>query len=750
MIRPPAQLAGAALLALAVLAAPASAQPRGIKEQAPAAPAAPAEDLATTLAKERDALEKQRAELAALDPAAASAEIDAIDRTIGTIVSYEQTLAESDALTQREEARAGPEVLTQLGAPPYDLDAFDRVQAALAQTQAEITRLGENQRIAADELAATRKDYERREEERRKARETASAGDPDPTAALAARGALRIAELESRRTELRKDLLTKASDNMARTLTLASAEEETLRASVARVRANLKVSPAELARELDARLAKIDLREAALARDLEETQARVAERTTRLDRAQRALEKATDRDPVLVAKVDAYQAELQAEKWRAALITSDISSLSPLREAWRERARVLAGELSRAELRDRASKLTASLDETNRTLRIAQARLSQVRSDAEAKRNDARRDAEANSPTAEWSDREAKSFEGAVAAFEDDVRTLEEVRSVQEKALDDVAARVTVRGWRKPIELVRAATVDAWDQEITSVDDHPITVGKCVIALAVLALGWGGARILAQLLARLVRRRSGAAEGAVRAIESLSFYALLAIFFLIALRIVNIPLTAFALAGGALAVGIGFASQTIINNFMSGLILLTERPIQIGDVIEIDGKQGVVERIGPRSTRIKTYDGVHLIVPNGAFLERNVLNLTLSDDFSRGQVELGVRYGTDPRAVQQILERVVNGHPQVLDDPPPVIEFAAFGESALQFKAFFWIRDVTLRAKVASDVRYLLVDELTKAGIELAHPRRDVHLDARRAVPIRVVREERGPGSDEA
>ena len=419
-----------------------------------------------------------------------------------------------------------------------------------------------------------------------------------------------------------------------------------------------------------------------------------------------------------------------------------------MRETWRERVRVLSGELSRDELRDRSARIATALDETDRTLRIAQARLAGVRADADEARKSAREAADAKSETAPWKDREAKALEDAVAAFERGARGLDDIRTLQVKAADDVAARVTVGGWRKPLEAVRDAGARVWGQELTSVDDHPITVGKLVVAFGVLLLGWAAAKLLARVLGRIVRHRSGAAEGAVRAIESLAFYGFLALFFLIALRTVNIPLTAFALAGGALAVGVGFGSQAVLNNFISGLILLTERPIQIGDIIELDGTQGVVERIGPRSTRIKTFEGVHLIVPNSAFLERNVLNLTLSDDLVRGQVDVGVAYGSDPRAVEEILGRVLKAHPQVLDDPAPGIELAAFGESALQFKTFFWVRDVTIRGKVASDVRYQLVEELAKANIELAFPQRDVHLDARTAFPVRILRDERGPGPE--
>jgi potassium efflux system protein len=740
----------AVLLALATVGTPAVSQPRGTKLPGmPAANAPPTAaptdaELAVQLAEQRKTLEKERAELAMQPPADVAAELDAIDRTIGTFIGYEQVLAESDKLAEREAARTVPPVVAEIGNPPYGLDALDRVQAALAETQARLARLESSQKIAADELAATRTDLERREEERRKARETATTGNADPTASLAARTALRLAELESRRTELRRDLLAKATDNMTREARLVGSDVETLAATLARVRSRFEIGRAEL----DARLAKIDELEASLSRELEQTQTRIAERTTRLARAQRALEKTTERAPALVAEVAAYRAELQSEKWREALLTEQLSHLSPMRETWRERVRVLSGELSRDELRDRAARIATALDETDRTLRIAQARLAGVRADADEARKSAREAADAKSETASWKEREAKALEDAVASFERGARGLEDTRALQLKASDDVAARVTVGGWRKPIEAVRDAGARVWGQELTSVDDHPITIGKLVVAFGVLLLGWAAAKLLSRILGRIVRHRSGAAEGAVRAIESLAFYGFLALFFLIALRTVNIPLTAFALAGGALAVGVGFGSQAVLNNFISGLILLTERPIQIGDIIELDGTQGVVERIGPRSTRIKTFEGVHLIVPNSAFLERNVLNLTLSDDLVRGQVDVGVAYGSDPRAVEEILGRVLKAHPQVLDDPAPGIELAAFGESALQFKTFFWVRDVTLRGKVASDVRYQLVEELAKANIELAFPQRDVHLDARTAFPVRILRDERGPGPE--
>jgi small-conductance mechanosensitive channel len=301
--------------------------------------------------------------------------------------------------------------------------------------------------------------------------------------------------------------------------------------------------------------------------------------------------------------------------------------------------------------------------------------------------------------------------------------------------------RVEGRGVVGAVVTLGEAVEGIWDQELTAVDDRPITVGKLVVALTVLLLGWGAARLLSRFVARVVRRRSRAADGAVKAVESLVFYALLALFFLLALRSVNIPLTAFTLLGGALAVGIGFGSQNILNNFISGLILLTERPIQIGDVVEVDGTQGHVERIGPRSTRIKTFESIHLIVPNSAFLEKTVVNLTLSEDLVRGTIELGVAYGSDARQVEKLIRQAMTEHPLVLEEPVPVVQLHAFGDSALVFRSLFWIRDVMQRGSVASDVRFRILELFSEAGVVMAFPQRDVHLDAPAGLPVRILRE---------
>jgi len=233
-------------------------------------------------------------------------------------------------------------------------------------------------------------------------------------------------------------------------------------------------------------------------------------------------------------------------------------------------------------------------------------------------------------------------------------------------------------------------------------------------------------------------------QGAAQVFQSLIFYLLLVVAFLTALRMVQIPLTAFAVVGGALAIGVGFGSQNVVNNFISGIILLAERPIKIGDLIEVAGVYGNVERIGLRSTRVRTGDNVHIIVPNASFLENNVVNWTHTDPRVRVNIAVGIVYGSPTREAERIIYEVLQEHPAVLDEPAPVVLFQDFGDNALIFETRFWIemRTIMDRLRVESEVRFRIDDRYREAGIVIAFPQRDVHLDTTAPLDIRMVKEE--------
>ncbi len=199
------------------------------------------------------------------------------------------------------------------------------------------------------------------------------------------------------------------------------------------------------------------------------------------------------------------------------------------------------------------------------------------------------------------------------------------------------------------------------------------------------------------------------------------------------LDLLQVPLSAFAFVSGAIAIGVGFGAQNIINNFISGWILMWERPIRIGDFLEIGDVKGTVETINTRSTRVRRTDGVHLLIPNSHLLENMVVNWTLIDKKTRSIVRVGVAYGSPIRKVEELIMRATDDHPDTLDDPKPVVVFEDFGDNALIFDSYFWIDasgEKDLR-KVRSEVRFAISDLFDEAGIVVAFPQRDVHLDGK-------------------
>lgn len=209
------------------------------------------------------------------------------------------------------------------------------------------------------------------------------------------------------------------------------------------------------------------------------------------------------------------------------------------------------------------------------------------------------------------------------------------------------------------------------------------------------------------------------------------------------LEILNVPLTAFAFVSGAIAIGVGFGAQNIINNFISGWILMWERPIRIGDFLEIDDTRGTVEAINTRSTRIRRIDGVHMLVPNSLLLENTVVNWTLVDRLVRTEVSVGVAYGSPVEKVRDLLQQALDENTDIEEQPATLILFNDFGDSSLVFDVIFWVTTDSTRdlRKVRSDLRFQITRLFIDNSIEIAFPQRDVHLDSRSPLSVRIVSE---------
>lgn len=194
------------------------------------------------------------------------------------------------------------------------------------------------------------------------------------------------------------------------------------------------------------------------------------------------------------------------------------------------------------------------------------------------------------------------------------------------------------------------------------------------------------------------------------------------------INILGVNLSSLAFMAGALGVGIGFGLQNIVNNFVSGIILLFDPSIQVGDMVQIGEDWGTVNRINIRTTVVQTFDNASLIIPNSQMLSNRVTNWSFQDPKVRRQVDVGVAYGSDVQLVRKILLQIVNDMPEVLNDPAPRVDFTDFGDSALMFRVRFWISSPDFWLTAPTELRFKIDEEFKKNGIEIAFPQQDIHI----------------------
>jgi small-conductance mechanosensitive channel len=265
---------------------------------------------------------------------------------------------------------------------------------------------------------------------------------------------------------------------------------------------------------------------------------------------------------------------------------------------------------------------------------------------------------------------------------------------------------------------------------VITVAEQPLTLGGLLLIPLIIIIGL----LLTKWSVGLVTRRLTTSKTDPNIIHLLQrvFYVIAIVIVLITtLDLINVPITAFAFLSGAIAIGFGFGAQNIINNFISGWILMWERPIKIGDFLEVENAKGVVEEINTRSTRIRRVDGVHLLIPNSKLLENTVVNWTLRDSLVRTSVSVGVAYGTRARTVADLILEATLVQKEVLTDPMPVVVFEDFGDNSLIFYVNFWINstgEAALRV-TRSNIRFRLDELFEEHKIVVAFPQRDVHLD---------------------
>jgi small-conductance mechanosensitive channel len=255
-----------------------------------------------------------------------------------------------------------------------------------------------------------------------------------------------------------------------------------------------------------------------------------------------------------------------------------------------------------------------------------------------------------------------------------------------------------------------------------------LTLGSVLLFLASLWVAFWLAKTIRIVLRDDVLPKMELPRGVGNSVATLSYYSVLIAGIMIALAAAGFRVSELAFVVGALSVGIGFGLQDVVKNFVSGLILMFERPIQPGDVIEVSGTSGKVRDIGMRATTLATFDGADVVVPNGTLLSEKLINWTLSDTNRRMDVNVGVAYGSDPRRVLALLAEVTSATPGVTVEPAPAIVFVGFGASSLDFAIRAWTNNFSDWVETKSALTLRIHDALKDAGIEIPFPQHDLHL----------------------
>jgi small-conductance mechanosensitive channel len=496
--------------------------------------------------------------------------------------------------------------------------------------------------------------------------------------------------------------------------------------------------------DLEARIEAEETHKAEMTRLVEET-AKLRENLEKaLAEAEKTAEKAaTEEQALAVSKlIQARKARLGFAQTALEQYQARIDLATRVQQIWQARYAILGGQISSEELfaiQREAAQRGEELDESLSTLQAYQTSLSNIRQGL--KRDLAALDLPPGALEA-LQEHEA----GVTAAIEVNLEAIADVlrtatlnnRLVEEAQRKvgavELAERVTTMGRQRALEI--------WQTELWSSGDHAVTVGKLIVSVVLMSFGFLASRRLSRYVGHKLLTRFEMELGAAQAAERLSFYVFLFLFFLSALRTVNIPLTAFAFLGGAFALGIGLGAQKFFADLISGFVILMQKPFRINDMIQVDGMFATVVEVGSRYTKIRTFDNADVMMPNGYLLDNRIVNWTLGDQVMRSKVTVGAGYGSDPRKVEELLLKAAREHLKVLPKPAPFVVFSDFGDSALVFDLYFWVNmEFASGLMTGSDLRYRIVDLFREAGIEIAFPQTDVHLDVLGPVRVQLERD---------
>lgn len=284
--------------------------------------------------------------------------------------------------------------------------------------------------------------------------------------------------------------------------------------------------------------------------------------------------------------------------------------------------------------------------------------------------------------------------------------------------------------------------LDILNFKLFTIKNIAITPFLILEMAAFVVVSWVISKQLQKILKSKILSRTHLDEGTQFAILRLIHYLIMAIVIYQVINMIGLDLKGLAFIAGVLSLGIGFGLQNITSNFVSGLIMMFERPVRVGDLISVGDMEGVIKDIRIRSTTISTPDNISVIIPNSDFVSGQVVNWTLGDPKIRIHIPVGVAYGSDVQLVTKLLMEIAKEHPDVLEEPAPEVWFNGFGDSSLNFELLVWIPSPTIRKRVVSDINYAIEAAFREHGVEIPFPQQDVYV--RSLPPLNVGRESIG------
>lgn len=653
-----------------------------------------------------EAVESELAESSAEGATDLADELDLL-RSLDSILAQHQTLLQQRAELEGEKKRA-QEALDHvrnfgLDEPkPYSFllleDIRDQVEAETAREKAT-----QNDRRAAEGLLEqTRDDFDEHEQDRRLAQEELDQNDdPDQTSRLARE--VRLAELQSAIS--REKVATRKLEIEVKSIRLEVCElrQKVLHEKLERVEKTAAFSE----RDLKSRLQDVAKQVSELKRRLRESELRLQRLDAEQASASHDVDDSADGRLVRNEIAESYRLARRCHHDEITLWNQRLSELDRIKHFWDCRYQTINGKAEASDLKDWQESAAAFLEQMQEAEQSLSLRLNEIRLDQATLYRRMHEGSDSQGNLFRWQEFQANQLRRLGDSCESSAVQLSAAQRSLQRFVDDLNSRLEPEEKVDLFGPLRIVLENAWNYELTSVDDRPITIGKVVTLICYFVIGLLVARIIARLIAGRVLPRFGLNDGAVHAVQSILFYSLSTIFTLLSLELAHLPFAAFTFLGGAAAIGIGFGSQNILNNFISGLILLTEQPIRVGDLVEIDHIQGTVEHIGPRSTCVRTASNHEIIVPNSKLLENKVVNLTLSDNLVQTGIGVSMATVIELQDARCLLKHCAASHSKVLANPEPVVLFKEFNANSMSFELHFWLRlNNTMECRlVESEVR---------------------------------------------